>query len=76
MHNLEVLAGEVCNKKTLKGNILAELRQNIYLEDLKKKDIKTESANVKAESVFEKMTPTYGAFHQHVKRAHLHSLYI
>ena len=46
------------------------------MEDLKKKDIKTESANVKSrkqKSVFEKIPPTYGAIQQHVKQAHLQS---
>ena len=64
---------------SLKGNNLEELRRDMYLGDLKKKDIKNESANVenrKPRSVFKKMPPTYGAFHQHVKHAHLHSIYI
>ena len=49
----------------------------MYLKDLKKKGVKNESANMKnrtQKSVFEKMPPTQGAFHQHVKRAHLQSL--
>ena len=42
---------------------------------MKKKDIKNESVNVKnRKQTFEKMPPTYGAFYQHVKRAHLQSL--
>ena len=66
MHNLEVVTAKVYSKKTLKGNNLAEIRWDIYLKDLKKKDIKIESANVrnrKQKSVFAKMPPTYGAFH-------------
>ena len=49
----------------------------MYLKDLKKKGVKNESANVKnrtQKSVFEKLPPTYEAFHQHVNRAHLQSL--
>ena len=79
MHNLEVFAAEVCNKKTLKDNNLTELRKDIHFEDFKMKDIKTKSVNVKSrkqKSVFEKIPPTYGAFHQHIKCAHLHSLYL
>ena len=30
--------------------------------------------NTNQKLVFEEMPPTYGAFHQHVKRAHLQSL--
>ena len=47
------------------------------MEDLKKNDIKNESAivkNRKQKSVFEKIPPAYRTFHQHVKRAHLQSL--
>ena len=40
MHNLEVFAAKVCNKKTLKGNNPSELVWDIYFEDVKKKDIK------------------------------------
>ena len=39
MHNLEVFTTKVYSKKILKGNNLAELCWNIYLKDLKKKDI-------------------------------------
>ena len=43
MHNLEVFDAKVYSKKThKKGNNLAELRWNINLKDLKKKDIKNE----------------------------------
>ena len=76
-YNLEVFAAKVYNKKIPKGKSYAEPRWDIYLEDLKKKDIKNESANVKnrkQKSLFEKMAPTYGVFHQHVKRALLQSL--
>ena len=48
MHNSEVFTAKVYSKKTLiKGNNLAELRWDIYLEDLKKKYTKNGSANVK-----------------------------
>ena len=47
MHNLDVFTAKVYGKKTGIGNNLTELRWNIYLKDLKKKDIKNESANVK-----------------------------
>ena len=52
------------------GNNLAELPWDEYLEDLKKKDIKNESANVKSRKlqlVFEKIPPDYATFLQHVK---------
>ena len=43
MHNLEVFTAKVYSKRnTKKGNSLAELRCNINLKDLKKKDIKNE----------------------------------
>ena len=78
MHNLEVFTAKVYSKITGKeGNNLAELSWNMYLKDLKEKGIKNESANVKnrtQKSVFEKLPPTYEAFHQHVNRAHLQSL--
>ena len=67
---------KVYSKKTLKGNNLAELCWNIYLKDLKKKNIKNESVNVKnrkqKKSVFEKVPPTYGAFQRHVN-VHIYS---
>ena len=67
---------KVYSKKTLKGNNLAELCWNIYLKDLKKKNIKNESVNVKnrkqKKSVFEKAPPTYGAFQRHVN-VHIYS---
>ena len=40
MHNLEVFTPKVYSKKTVKGNNVTELRWNICLKDLKKKDIK------------------------------------
>ena len=39
MHKLDVLTAKVWSKKTRQGNNLAELRWNVYLKDLKKKDI-------------------------------------
>ena len=39
MHKLDVLTAKVSSKKTRQGNNLAELRWNVYLKDLKKKDI-------------------------------------
>ena len=77
MHNLEVFAVKVCNKKILKGSNPSELLRDIYFENLTKKDIKNESKNVKnrkKNSVFEKISPTYGAFHQHVKHSYLQPL--
>ena len=77
MHDLEVFTTEVYIKKQLKVTILKNYGQNIYLQDLTKKDIKNESANVKnrkQKSVFEKMSPTCGAFHQNIKSAYLQSL--
>ena len=47
VHNLEVFTAKVFSKTTLNGNNLAELCRNIYMKDLKKKDIKNDSANVK-----------------------------
>ena len=47
------------------------------LENKEKKDIKNDRANMKNRKqklVLEKMPPTYGTFHQNVKRAHLKSL--
>ena len=44
---------------------------------LKKKDIENENTNVKnrkQKSIFEKIPPTYGVYHQHFKYAHLQSL--
>ena len=52
------------------GNNLEELPWDMYLEDLKKKDIKNESANVKSRKlqlVFDKIPPDYATFLQHVK---------
>ena len=47
------------------------------MEDLRKNGIKNESEimkNRKQKPVFEKISPAYRTFHQHVKRAHLQSL--
>ena len=46
-------------------------------ERLEEKRYQNESANVRnrmQKSIFERMPPTYGAFHQQVKPAHLQSL--
>ena len=77
MHNLEVFAVKVCNKKILQVSNPSELLRDIYFENLTKKDIKNESENVKnrkRNSVFEKISTIYGAFHQHVKHSYLQPL--
>ena len=40
MQNLEVFTAKVYSKKTVKSNNVTELRWNVCLKDLKKKDIK------------------------------------
>ena len=45
MHNLEVFTAKGYSSKTLKDKNLLELRWNIFLADLKKRDIKSENAS-------------------------------
>ena len=48
MHNLEVFAAKVYSKKTFKGNILADLRWDVYLHGLLK--IRPDMAHVRGKN--------------------------
>ena len=45
MHNLEVFTAKGYSSKTLNDKNLLELRWNIFLVDLKKRDIESENAS-------------------------------